>query len=116
MISNAALSFVGLARPGGRAPLPLLLGPLALIGLGLGLSRPEWRQRPLLWVLGAGWLGAILSQGLLLVANQGVRWALFLTPLLCASAGLSLAAYWRRGPPKSPMRKYTGMSMASKKT
>ena len=48
-------------------------------------------------LLGAGWLGAILSQGLLLVANQGVRWALFLTPLLCASAGLSLAAYWRRG-------------------
>jgi hypothetical protein len=27
-----------------------------------------------------------------------------------------IAAYWRRGPPNRPMRKYTGMSMASKKT
>ena len=26
------------------------------------------------------------------------------------------AAYWRRTPPNSPMRKYTGMSIASKKT
>ena len=25
-----------------------------------------------------------------------------------------IAAYWRRGPPNRPMRKYTGMSMASK--
>jgi hypothetical protein len=39
----------------------------------------------------------MLSLGLLLFANQGVRWQSFLYPALCLGAGPALAALWRRG-------------------
>lgn len=51
-----------------------------------------------LWhMLLAWWLGVLLSFGLLLVAQQGVRWQHFLYPALCISAGPALATLARRG-------------------
>ena len=45
----------------------------------------------------AWWGGTLLSLGLLLFANQGVRWQAFLYPALCLGAGPALAALWSRG-------------------
>ncbi len=51
----------------------------------------------LLHMLLAWWFGVLLSFGLLLVAQQGVRWQHFLYPALCLSAGPLLATLARRG-------------------
>jgi hypothetical protein len=98
-----ALASVGLAeklthevnrsRDLGLHPLTLMLG-------ALGLSWAAFQQRPrpgLGALLLAWWGGTLLSLGLLLFANQGVRWQSFLYPALCAGAGPALAALWRHG-------------------
>ncbi len=48
-------------------------------------------------MIGAWWLGTLLSFGLLLIAQRGVRWQHFLYPVLCLSAAPLLAAYAKRG-------------------
>lgn len=93
----------------GMLPIYSHLSPL-LAGCGLlgGMllwqhsrhSRCSSREVPVreLNVVVAAWLaGTLLSFGLLLVANQGVRWSHFLYPALCLGAGPLLAATWRRG-------------------
>ena len=75
---------------------------LALIGVALvALPPSRWRSRAALPGLGmlllAWWGGTLLSLGLLLFANQGVRWQSFLYPALCLGAGPALAALWPRG-------------------
>jgi hypothetical protein len=97
IINETVLSILGLARPQGRAPLPLLLGPLALCGLLLLWLRGGSKREQLVWVLAAWWLGMALTQGLLLVASQGVRWPIFLYPALCLGAGPLFAAIEQRG-------------------
>lgn len=93
------LSIIGMARPDGRAPLPGLLVVSSLMGLALlhGASRPGSQHRGLAATLVAWWLGVLISQALLLIASQGVRWTHFLYPALCLGAGPTLAAWGRRG-------------------
>ncbi len=43
------------------------------------------------------WLGALGSLGILLVAQQGVRWQHFLYPALCIGGGVMLTTLMRRG-------------------
>jgi hypothetical protein len=79
----------------------LALAP-GLIGVALvALPQSRWRSRGALPGLGvlllAWWGGTLLSLGLLLFANQGVRWQSFLYPALCLGAGPALAALWPRG-------------------
>jgi hypothetical protein len=75
---------------------------LGLIGAAL-VALPASRRRAggalpgLGALLLAWWGGTLLSLGLLLFANQGVRWQSFLYPALCLGAGPALAALWPRG-------------------
>ena len=99
IIGDTVRSVLGLARPQGRAPLPPLLGVAALAGLALirlrGTLGPA--AAPLARTLAAWWLGMLLGQSLLLVADQGLRWTIFLYPALCLGAGPLLAALEQRG-------------------
>ncbi|HMQ31127.1 MAG TPA: hypothetical protein PKD53_10380, partial [Chloroflexaceae bacterium] len=100
VLAETALAALGLAPPARRGlAIPSLLGVAALGGLALlWATRRAWPGAAgLRAALAAWWGGAIITQGLLLVADQGVRWALFLYPGLCLSAGPLLAALWRRG-------------------
>ncbi|MCS6882156.1 MAG: hypothetical protein RMK84_00315 [Oscillochloridaceae bacterium] len=91
-------ALAGLAPPqGARVRLPPLIGPLAVAGLALLLLRRDPQAAPLRVLLAAWWAGVALSLGLLIVAGQGVRWAIFLYPALCVSAGLLLDRLGRRG-------------------
>ncbi|MCX7789005.1 MAG: hypothetical protein N2378_00050, partial [Chloroflexaceae bacterium] len=98
VLGDTLAALAGLAPPqGARVKLPPLIGPLAGAGLALVLLRRHPRAAPLRALLAAWWTGVALSLGLLVVAGQGVRWALFLYPALCVSAGPLLAALARRG-------------------
>jgi hypothetical protein len=101
ILAETAGAILGLRPPARRGQaIPTLLGVATLAGLALlWVRRGEWtRAAGLRAVLAAWWAGALITQGLLLVADQGVRWALFLYPGLCLSAGPLLAALGRRGP------------------
>ncbi len=98
-LGHTLLSLIGLERPQGRNPLPIFLVTGCLIGLliiWIG-SQNKPRQRGLAALIGAWWLGVLLSQGLMLIASQGVRWSIFLYPALCLGVGPALATLWRRG-------------------
>jgi hypothetical protein len=100
ILGETASGVLGLAPPRSRAwPLPPLLGALATAGLGLLWARR--REQPgaagLRLTLAALWVGALITQALLLVADQGVRWSLFLYPALCLSAGPLLGSIHQRG-------------------
>jgi hypothetical protein len=95
-----ARALAGLAPPEDRrVPLPPLLGPAAIIGLALILRDRSAQAAPLRALLGAWWAGTLLTLALLVVAGQGVRWAIFLYPALCVGAGVALDALWRWGLP-----------------
>jgi hypothetical protein len=73
-----------------------------LLGVALVAGAPARRrfaggQLGLGMLLLAWWCGTLLSLGLLLFANQGVRWQSFLYPALCLGSGPALAALWPRG-------------------
>jgi hypothetical protein len=90
---------IGLAYVNGIHVLALALG---LIGVALASLAPSrWRGSTALpgvaMLLLAWWGGTLLSLGLLLFANQGVRWQSFLYPALCLGAGPALGALWPRG-------------------
>ncbi len=70
---------------------------LGLIGVALVSSRRRSTLAGLDLLLLAWWGGTLLSLGLLLFANQGVRWQSFLYPVLCLGAGPGLAALWPCG-------------------
>ncbi|RRR74523.1 MAG: hypothetical protein EI684_06830 [Candidatus Viridilinea halotolerans] len=100
IMRETSLGILGFIPPGARArPIPTLLSLSALAGLALLWAGRAYAPRTasLRMVLVAWWLATLLTQGLLLVANQGVRWGLFLYPGLCLSAGPLWAALWRRG-------------------
>jgi hypothetical protein len=78
------------------APWSRLLPLTVAIGL-VGAVLLARRSDSLGTTLAAWWLGVLLSFGLLLVAQQGVRWQHFLYPALCLGGGAALAAFWRRG-------------------
>jgi hypothetical protein len=75
---------------------PLALA-LALIGVALVTLAPSRTLPGLGMLLLAWWGGTLLSLGVLLFANQGVRWQSFLYPALCLGAGPTLATLWPRG-------------------
>ncbi len=100
ILAETIRAVLGLAPPNRRSlVIPTLLGVTALAGLGLLWVNRGARPRAaaLRATLAAWWAGTLLTQGLLLVADQGVRWAIFLYPALCLSAGVLLDALWRRG-------------------
>lgn len=98
VLADLARALVGLAPPEDRrVPLPPLIGPAGLGGLALLLWRAGPQAAPLRALLLAWWAGALLTLALLVVADQGVRWAIFLYPALCVGAGILLDALWRRG-------------------
>jgi hypothetical protein len=90
---------VSRSRDLGLHPLTLTLGALGMALATLGVRQsPRERSRPALGALLLAWAGGtLLSLGLLLFANQGVRWQPFLYPALCIGAGPALAALWPRG-------------------
>ena len=98
ILSETVRAVLGFAPPNRRAlALPTLLGLAALAGLGVLWANQSGRTAALRATLAAWWLGTLLTQGLLLVADQGVRWAIFLTPALSLGAGVLLASLGRRG-------------------
>jgi hypothetical protein len=98
VLGDTLAALAGLAPPqGARVSLPPLIGPLAMVGLALVIHRRRPRAAPLRALLAAWWAGVALSLGLLVVAGQGVRWAIFLYPALCLSAGPLLVTLARRG-------------------
>ncbi len=98
VLGDTLAALAGLAPPqGARVSLPPLIGPLAVVGLALVFLHRHPRAAPLRALLAAWWAGVTLSLGLLVVAGQGVRWAIFLYPALCVTAGPLLAALARRG-------------------
>lgn len=98
ILRDTALTALGLAPPRSRAwALPVALCLTALGGLALIWARRQPAAAGLRLVLGAWWLGALLTQGLLLIADQGLRWTMFLYPALCLSAGALLGELWGRG-------------------
>lgn len=98
VLGDTLAALAGVIPPqGARVRLPPLIGPLAVAGLALLLLHRDPRAAPLRALLTAWWAGVALSLGLLVVAGQGVRWAIFLYPALCISAGLLLDRLGRRG-------------------
>lgn len=98
VLSDTLAALLGAAPPQGtRVALPPLIGVVALGGLALVAMGSGAPAAPLRALLAAWWAGTTLTLGLLVVAGQGVRWAIFLYPALCLTAGPLLAALWRRG-------------------
>ncbi|MBP1464985.1 hypothetical protein EYB53_004605 [Candidatus Chloroploca sp. M-50] len=100
IVVDTAKGILGLAPPGRRSiAIPFVLSLAALGGLALIWTQRNLqpRARALRATLLVWWAGTLLTQGLLLVADQGVRWGLFLYPVLCLSAGPLLGAFWQRG-------------------
>jgi hypothetical protein len=100
ILRETTLGILGFIPPGPRSrPIPSLLSLSAIAGLALLWAGRSLRPgtASLRLVLAAWWAATLITQSLLLVANQGVRWGLFLYPALCLSAGPLLAALWRRG-------------------
>lgn len=93
------LGLLGIIPPRNRALLlnPVLV-PAYLGGLGLLWARRQSQLAAdrLRALLGAWFLSILLTQGLLLVSDQGVRWAIFLYPALCLSAGVLLDTLWQK--------------------
>jgi hypothetical protein len=87
----------GTAHIYGIHALALALGLIGTALVALVPSRGRVALPGLGMLLLAWWGGTLLSLGLLLFANQGVRWQSFLYPALCLSAGPALATLWSRG-------------------
>jgi hypothetical protein len=99
VLGGTVRALLGLTPPQDtRVALPPLIGPAAALGLALLIARPGPATAPLRALLLALWGGTALTLGLLVAAGQGVRWAIFLYPGLCAGAGVALDWLWRRGP------------------
>jgi hypothetical protein len=100
LLYETALGLLGVVPPRFRAwSLPMALCLAALGGMVW-----LWRERAaqpqaagLRAILAAWWLGMLMTQALLLVADQGVRWSLFLYPALCLSAGVCCGGVWAWG-------------------
>ena len=100
VVSETGLGLLGVIPPHARArSLPTLLSLSALAGLALLWVTPDHHvgRLRLRAILAAWWVATLLTQGLLLFAEQGLRWALFLYPALALTAGPLLAALWSRG-------------------
>jgi hypothetical protein len=100
LVAETMLGVLGFAPPRFRGwSLPVGLCLAALGGLIWLWLRREAQPAAagLRMALAGWWLGMLITQALLLVADQGVRWSLFLYPALCMSAGALLGALWERG-------------------
>jgi hypothetical protein len=100
LVAETLLGVLGIAPPrfrGWSLPVGLCLASLGgLIWLWLR-REAQPAAAGLRMALAGWWLGLLITQALLLVADQGVRWSLFLYPALCLSAGALLGALWERG-------------------
>jgi len=100
VVSETGLGLLGVIPPHARArSLPTLLSLSALAGLALLWVTPDHHvgRLRLRTLLAAWWVATLLTQGLLLFAEQGLRWTLFLYPALALTAGPLLAALSSRG-------------------
>jgi hypothetical protein len=77
--------------------LTLALGAVGTAWLWFPQGEQTIHRRRVAVLLLAWWSGILLSFGLLLIADQGVRWQHFLYPALCLSGGVALARVWQRG-------------------
>lgn len=91
ILSDTVLALVGLQPPHRRSlVLPFGLALANLFGLWLLWRSASVEASRLRWLIGAWWAGTLTGLVLLLVADQGLRWGLFLYPALCISAGIAL--------------------------
>ncbi|WP_298482634.1 hypothetical protein [uncultured Chloroflexus sp.] len=89
--TETLLALTGLQPPQRRGlPVPLGLALANLIGLWIIWRTQQPTTTALRWLLGAWWGGALSGLVLLLFADQGLRWMLFLYPALCIPAGIAL--------------------------
>lgn len=79
---------------GDGAPVASLILAAGVVG---SIMIANSRNRAFGLMLAAGWIGAILSLGTLVVSDQPVRWTLFIYPIVCLGAGVALAVWSRRG-------------------
>jgi hypothetical protein len=99
-LATAGSLLLDLFTPGSRLlPLTVAAGLVGVLLLWQRGSRQHTAHSfaSLRLTLLAWWVGSMLSLGLLLVAQQGVRWQHFLYPALCLSGAVALAAFGRRG-------------------
>jgi hypothetical protein len=88
----------GIGRPDNvLTPLMLGLGAAGVVALTRLQQTARRSLQPFLLLLLAWWGGTLLSFGLLIWRDQGVRWEVFLYPALCLGAGPALATFWSRG-------------------
>lgn len=91
IITETFLALTGLQPPQRRGlPAPLGLTLANLAGLWILWRTRQPTTTTLRWLLGAWWGGALSGLVLLLFADQGLRWMLFLYPALCIPAGIAL--------------------------
>ncbi|WP_298818769.1 hypothetical protein [Chloroflexus sp.] len=91
IIADTMKALAGLQPPQRRSlSIPIGLAIANLIGLWLLWRAPHPTASRLRWLVSAWWGGALTSLALLLVADQGLRWALFLYPAWCITAGIAL--------------------------
>lgn len=91
IITETILALTGWQPPQRRGlPAPLGLALANLAGLWIIWRTQQPTTTALRWLLGAWWGSALSSLGLLLIADQGLRWMLFLYPALCIPAGIAL--------------------------
>lgn len=91
IITETILALTGWQPPQRRGlPVPLGLALANLAGLWILWRTQQPSTTTLRWLLGAWWGGALSGLVLLLFADQGLRWMLFLYPALCIPAGIAL--------------------------
>lgn len=91
IITDTTGALLGLQPPQRRSlPIPVGLALANLVGCWLLWRTTTPTASGLRWLLSAWWGSTLSSLALLLIADQGIRWALFLYPALCITAGIAL--------------------------
>jgi hypothetical protein len=118
ILFDTLLALAGLQPPQRRSlPIPFALLPATLCGVWLIWRASRTDTAGLRWLLGMWWGGALSGLALLLVADQGLRWALFLYPALCIPVGvvfdhLATRSTWQRWLAISWLALILGQSMS----
>ncbi len=91
IIIDTALALSGFQPPHRRSlPIPIGLVIANVIGLWLLWRASHAAAYRLRWLVSAWWGGTLSSLALLLIADQGLRWALLLYPAWCITAGIAI--------------------------